>query len=76
MNEERRRAGGREGGGQLGGDVAALAHPGDDEPPRSQLGNKRDRAQERLPQPRAQSGKPGGLHLQDAAGIGERRAVM
>ena len=32
MNEKSRRAGGREGGGDLAGDVARFAHAGDDEP--------------------------------------------
>ena len=56
MDELRRRAGGGEGGGDLAGDMAALAHAGDDDAP------GHARPGDRAPRPTRRPGSPRQAH--------------
>ena len=68
----RRRAGRRQGGGDLAGDMAALAHAGDDHPA-ADGGDHRDAARETPVERRRQIDQGVGLGAQHAASGGERR---
>ena len=70
VDELRRRAGRGEGRGDLAGDMAALAHPGDDDAP-AHGGARVDRSSERAVERFGEAFEPGDLGADDAAGNGE-----
>ena len=70
MDELRRRAGRGEGRGDLAGDMAALAHAGDDDAP-ARRGASVDRSFESTVERFGEAFEPGDLGADDASGNGE-----